>query len=135
MKTVKSIFTSMILALIVSASVMAQSEPKVVAVVNKADWCPVCKANGERAMAAFMNNNKDGAIKFVANDLTSAETRDKSAEELKSVGLDQAAGKVRGTGLVSFYNPKTKALLNQISVSSTDAELAAAMLTAKKEIK
>jgi len=61
MKTVKSIFTSMILALMVSASVMAQSEPKVVAVVNKADWCPVCQANGERAMAAFMNNNKDGA--------------------------------------------------------------------------
>ncbi|MBK7625601.1 MAG: hypothetical protein IPJ16_00110 [Bacteroidales bacterium] len=135
MKTVKSIFTSMILALMVSASVMAQSEPKVVAVVNKADWCPVCKENGERAMAAFMNNNKDGAIKFVANDLTTAETRDKSAEELKSIGLDLAAGKVQGTGLVSFFNPKTKALLNQISVSSTDAELAAAMLTAKKEIK
>ena len=47
MKTVKSIFTSMILALMVSASVMAQSEPKVVAVVNKADWCPGCQANGE----------------------------------------------------------------------------------------
>lgn len=134
MKTVKSIFTSMILALIVSASLMAQSEPKVVAIVNKADWCPVCQANGERAMAAFMSNNKDGAIKFVANDLTNDVTKKKSAEELKSCGLEKAAEKVQGTGLVSFYNPKTKTLISQISVASSDAELAAAMQSAKKGI-
>ncbi|HUX96800.1 MAG TPA: hypothetical protein VMV47_13785 [Bacteroidales bacterium] len=39
MKTVKSILISAVLFLLVTVSATAQSEAKVIAVVNKADWC------------------------------------------------------------------------------------------------
>ncbi|MBK9936326.1 MAG: hypothetical protein IPP05_19955 [Cytophagaceae bacterium] len=60
--------------LVFSVGAYAQSSAKIVAVVNSANWCSVCKANGERAMAAFMENNKDGEIQFVMNDISNAET-------------------------------------------------------------
>jgi hypothetical protein len=135
MKTVKSILSSLILALIVSTSLIAQAAPKVVAVVTKADWCSVCKANGERAMAAFMENNKDGSVKFYMNDLTDDQTKKKSADELKPSGLYEVANKIQGTGMVSFYNPATKMLISQVSVSETDSKLAAALSAAKNSVK
>ena len=54
---------SMLLALVVIIgssvffSANAQSKPvapKVYAVINKANWCPVCQANGERIMKEVM---------------------------------------------------------------------------------
>jgi hypothetical protein len=135
MKNTKSIFTSVILILMVSVSLIAQPEPKVVAIVNSADWCSVCEANGERAMATFMKNNKDGAILFVSNNLTNDQTKKKSAVALKSCDMEETAKKVQGTGLVSFYNPKTKALIGQVSVSEPDNKLAEAMVAAKNHVK
>jgi hypothetical protein len=35
-------------------------------------------------MATFMENNKDGTIHFVANDVTNDDTKKKSAAELKN---------------------------------------------------
>lgn len=134
MKTVKSIFASLILTLIVSTSLLAQSEARVAAVVTRADWCSVCKANGERAMAALMENNKDGAVKFYVNDLTNDQTKNKSAEELKPAGLYEVASKNTGTGMVSFYNTKTKTLISQVSVSKADSKLAAALTEAKNSV-
>jgi len=52
MRSKKSVLTSFILMFIFSMSVMAQSEHEVIAVINKADWCPVCRKNVERAMKA-----------------------------------------------------------------------------------
>ncbi|MCA1760079.1 MAG: hypothetical protein LC658_09950, partial [Bacteroidales bacterium] len=83
MKKVKTIFASVVFAALLSVQAIAGNGSKVIAVINKADWCPTCEKNGERAMAAFMENNKDGAIHFVANDVTNDETKKKSAEELK----------------------------------------------------
>jgi thiol:disulfide interchange protein len=132
MKTTKSILASLALILLVSVSTMAQSQAKVIAVINKAEWCPTCQNNGERAMAAFMANNTDGAIQFVANDLTNEETKKKSAEELKKLGLDQAIAAYKGTGVAYFFNSESKALITQISVAKSDTELAEALVTAKK---
>ena len=132
MKTTKSILASLVLILLVSVSAMAQSESKVIAVINKADWCPVCQQNGERAMVAFMENNKDMAIQFVANDLTNDETKKNSATELKKYGLDKTIENYKGTGVAYFFNSKTGALISQISVSKPDQELAQALVTAKK---
>ena len=130
MKTGKSIFAITVLALMLSSSAMAQSETKVLAVINKADWCSVCKANDERAMAVFMKNNKGGVIKFFTNDVTNDQTKMKSKEELKMVGMDKVIEKYQGTGLVSFFNSQTRAFISQISVSETDNKLTDAMTAA-----
>jgi thiol-disulfide isomerase/thioredoxin len=135
MKTVKSILASIVLVVLVSVSSYAQSGPKVIAVINQADWCPTCKQNGQRAMAAFMNNNKDMAIQFVANDVTNDETKQKSAVELKKFGLDKAIEAYKPTGVAYFFNAETKAFINQISVAKSDQEIALAMKDAVKGLK
>lgn len=136
MKTVKSILVSAVLILLVSVSAMAQSDAKVIAVINKADWCPVCQKNGERAMNAFMSNNKDMAIQFVANDVTNDVSKKKSAVELEKLGLEKAvAENCNATGVAYFFNSKTKALISQVSVAKPDQELATALTDAKKALK
>ncbi len=135
MKTTKSILASFALILLVSVTTMAQSKAKVIAVINKAEWCPVCKANGQRAMAAFMADNKDGSIQFVANNLTNEATTKKSAEELKKLGLEKAMAPYRSTGVVYFFNSKSKTLISQLSIAKSDQQIADALLAAKNDLK
>lgn len=135
MKTVKTAFTGIALLLLVSVSAFAGNKAKVIAVMNRAEWCPVCQNNGMRAMDAFKANNKDMAIQFVVNDLTNDETKMKSVEELKKLGLDRAIETYKGTGVVYFFNSETKVLISQVSVAKSDEELAAALTTAKKGLK
>ncbi len=127
MKTMKTIFSSLALVALFSASAMAQSGAKVIAVVNKADWCPSCEKNGERAMSALMESNKEGLVQFVANDLTNDETKAKCAVELKKVGLNEAVADKKYTGMVYFFNAKTKELVSEISVAKSNQELAMAL--------
>ena len=134
MKTVKSILFSAVLFLVLSVLVSAQSDAKVIAVVNKADWCSVCKANGDRAMAAFMSNNKDMSVLFLGNNVTDDKTEKKSAEELKKYGLDKEMEKHTGTGVAYFFDAKTKKLVNEISVAEPDNKLAEALVNAKKDV-
>jgi len=132
MKSVKTIFASVVIILLVSLAAFAGNGSKVIAVVNHASWCPACQNNGERAQAAFMENNKDGAIQFVVNDLSNDETKAKSAAELKKVGLDKAMAENKGTGVAYFFDADSKKLITQISVAKTNEELAQALETAKK---
>jgi thiol-disulfide isomerase/thioredoxin len=135
MKNVKTILASVALVLLVSVSAFAGTGSKVIAVVNKAEWCPVCEKNGMRAMETFKENNKDMAIQFVGNDLTNDETKAKSAAELKKVGLDKAMADKNGTGVVYFFDANSKKLINQISVAKSNEELAEAMKTAENSAK
>lgn len=135
MKKVKTIFASMVFIMLVSVTAFAGNGSKVIAVVNKAEWCPVCEKNGMRAMETFKENNKDMAIRFVGNDLTNDETKKESAKELKKVGLDKAMADKKGTGVVYFFDADSKKLINQISVAKSNEELAKALETAKKEAK
>lgn len=134
MKTLKSIFVSLLLISLIPVSAMAQKDAKVIAVINRADWCPICRANGKRAHMVFMNNNKNGAIKFLTNDLTNTQTKNKSAEMLEKYGLEKAMMNRESTGMVFFFNQKTKALIDQISASRTNQELVTAMQKAEKSV-
>jgi hypothetical protein len=134
MKTLKSLFMSLLMAILFQSAGIAQSEPAMIAVINKADWCPVCQNNGPRAMAAFMANNTDGSVRFVVNDLTNDETIRKSAKELKLYGLDKVISEYKGTGVAYFFNPDTKQLISQVSVAKPDPDLADALQTAKKSL-
>jgi len=129
----KTIFTSLALVTLMSVSALAQSGTKVIAVVNKADWCSTCEKNADRAMAALMESNKDGAVQFVANDLTNDETKAKCTAELKKVGLDEAVSGFKYTGIVYFFNADSKELISKISVAKSDQELAMALTKATKK--
>jgi thiol:disulfide interchange protein len=133
MKTMKTVLTSFALIALFSVSVMAQSGAKVIAVVNKADWCHVCQENGSRAMSVLKENNKDGAVQFVANDLTNDKTKAKCTTELKKVGLDEAVAGFKYTGMVYFFNADSKELISEISVAKSDQELVVALTKAAKE--
>ena len=135
MKSIKTIFASVVLIALVSISAFAETGAKVIAVVNHASWCSTCVKNGERAHAAFMENNKDGAIQFVDNDLSNEESKAKSAAELKKVGLDKAMANFKGTGMVYFFDAESKKLINKVSVAKNDDKLAAALTSAKKGAK
>ena len=97
---------------------------KVIAVINKANWCSVCVANGTRAVAAFTESNKNGEVQFVFNDLTNAETIKSSLLELKKVGVDKAMENYKATGVCYFFDAKTKKPLTQVTVANSDKELA-----------
>lgn len=135
MKTTKSILVSLTLILLVTVSAMAQTEAKVIVVVNKATWCHVCEENGARAMAAFMANNIDKVFLFVANDLSTDDTKKSSLEEIKKLGLESTVADLKYTGMAYFFNAQTKELIHQVSVAKSDAEIATAMVTAKNTVK
>ncbi|MDF1559629.1 MAG: hypothetical protein P1P83_05415 [Bacteroidales bacterium] len=135
MNRVKTIFASLILALLISGTLMAQSTPTVIGVINKADWCAVCEKYGERAMTALMAGNEDGATAFIANDLTDDKTIKTSIETLKKYELEQALAPLKGTGVAYFFNAETKALICQVSISKSDEELAEALKAAKNAVK
>jgi hypothetical protein len=133
MKTLKTIFTSLAIVLLFSVSAMAQSGAEVYGVINRADWCPVCENNGERAMKVFKMNNKDGAIKFVINDLTNDQTKEKSATKLKKYNLYEKMKPYNSTGVVFFFNSKTDELIDKISVKKSNEKLKKAIVSAKKD--
>jgi len=135
MKMTKSILTSLIFLLMISASAIAQSDAKVIAVVNHASWCPACVGNGERAQGVFTENNKDGAIHFVVNDLSTDESKEKSAADLKKLGLYEAMESQNRTGVAYFFDAETKKLINQVSVAKPSSEIAEAVQTARKGLK
>lgn len=119
------------------------AEIKVIAVVNRANWCIVCKANGER----FGNNIMPYATKglaIVMNDLTNETTIAKSKDDLKKSSLYkqiyktnrkgvgrmmQVCGVVHGkeknmaSGIVTFIDAKTLKVLSETSIAITDAEM------------
>ena len=133
MKTAKTLITSLTLILLFSVSAMAQSDAKVLGVINRADWCPVCEENGERAMKTFKTNNKDGSIKFIINDLTDVTTKEKSAKKLKKYELYKKMKENTSTGVVFFFDAESKELIDKISVKKSSKELAKAMSSAKKD--
>ena len=135
MKASKSIFVSLIIALLMSVSAMAQSQVKVLAVVNHADWCGACKGNGERAQGVFAENNREGNIHFVVNDLTSDDSKQNSAKELTKHGLLKPMENKTKSGLVYFFDAETKELITEVSVAKSSEEIASAMKTATKGLK
>lgn len=134
MKKVKSILATALFAVVFSIGAFAQTAPKIIAVVNQADWCSVCKANGQRAMSAFMENNKDGIISLVMNDITSAETKKKSSAGLSTIGLTDAMKDYQATGVIYFFDAKTKKPITQITIANTTEEIGYVMGEVKKAV-
>jgi hypothetical protein len=115
-----------------ASPVWADPKPTVIAVINRADWCSVCKAHGERAGKAIMAANSDGALQLVVNDLTSDATAKRSAVALKAAGVDLAMAPYTATGVLYLFDAATRRPLAQVTVANTDQEIKLAIDLARK---
>jgi hypothetical protein len=99
------------------------ANPKLVAVVIRANWCKVCKENGERFGAVLMPYAAKG-VNIYMNDLTDAATTNASKELLQKAGVyNKALAKVKQTGVVLFINPQTGEKIKQVSIALADEEM------------
>jgi hypothetical protein len=112
---------------------LANPKAKVIAVVNRAEWCSVCKANAERAGKIIMEAAADGTLQVVVNDITNGDTTKASAVALKAAGVDRAMAPYTATGVLYLFDAASKKPLRQITVANADAELKQVLELAKKD--
>jgi hypothetical protein len=120
------------------------SNPKVIAVVNRANWCGVCKANGARFGAALMPYAQKG-VNIYMNDLTNETTKEASKQELEKANVYETVNTIprKGmgkalkachmikdkkqtqdvAGIVTFIDPISHKQLKQVSISVSDEEM------------
>lgn len=128
MKRMRSLLTVVTVMVLGMSTLSAQDNAKVIAVMNKADWCPACEKHGERAMTALMKANTDDAVYIVANDVTDDKTKEMSSLKLTKAGLDaEKISAMKSTGVIYFFDAGTKERISSISMSKDDADLVAAM--------
>lgn len=150
MKKLKLIFTLLVLATSFASSAQDgamqsnQSNAKLIAVVNRANWCMVCRANGERFGALLMPYTAKG-VKIYMNDITNDTTRAASKTVLENEGIYKAVTTVKrkgmgkmmkscglardkqseamASGIVTFINPATHKQVKQVSIALPDEEM------------
>lgn len=107
-----------------SGTVKAETEVKVIVLINHADWCLVCKANGARIQSDVMSKYADNPkYKLVVNNMTDKETIDASKTKCKEAGIDNFASKNKSTGTIFFIKNSDKTLISQISVAETSEKI------------
>lgn len=125
------------LALVMGFTFSASAQnanPKVIALLTKASWCPVCKANGprfEKDIMPMVMKNKE--VKMVMNDLSDDNSKAMSKGMLEKAGIYKFAEKNPATGMLYFFDAKTKKLLSKVSLASTNEEIKQAYQTAFKK--
>lgn len=117
------------------------AEPKLIAVVNQASWCRVCKANGERFGAVLMPYSAKG-VSILINDLSNEITKEASKQALEKANVYEAVNTIprKGmgkmlkacgmakdrkqtqdvAGLVTFIDPVSHEQIKQVSISESD---------------
>lgn len=105
----------------------AQDSRKVIAVINRADWCPVCQANGEKMMKEVMPVFNESNVQFVMNDLTNETTKADSKMKLEDAKIYAAVKKINSTGLMLLIDAETGKLLEKISVAEPVEKLVMAI--------
>ena len=100
------------------------SQPKVIALLTEASWCPVCQANGPRFMKDVMPMvMKNKEVKMVMNDVSNDKTKATSKPMLEEAGIYNFAENNPGTGMLYFINARTKKLLKKVSLAQTNEEI------------
>ena len=112
------------IALVMGLSFAASAQntqPKVIALLTKASWCPVCQANGPRFVKDVMPmvmKNKD--VEMVMNDVSNDKTKATSKPMLEKAGIYNFAEKNPGTGMLYFIDAKTKELVSKVSLAESN---------------
>jgi len=119
---------------------------KLIAVVNRASWCQVCKANGERAGTLLMSYIDKG-VRIYMKDLTDSASITASKKTLRAAhlfvavytrprrgvgGMIQHCGLLKGksqttlaTGVVTFISPNSYKVVKQLSIAIPTGEMKA----------
>jgi hypothetical protein len=121
MKPIKAFIVALLI--LGGSTLYAQSNSKVIAVVNKANWCPVCEKNGERVMTQVLTQYKEPQVTIVANDLTDEDTKAESKAALEKLGVYKLVEADNKTGQIIFIDRKNKKVINKISVAKSNDEL------------
>ncbi|MEO6849577.1 MAG: hypothetical protein ABI166_03075 [Mucilaginibacter sp.] len=119
----KKLLVATLLFMGIAISGFAQ-QAKVIALVNKASWCPVCQANGprfEKDIMPMAMQNKD--VQIVMNDLSDDKTKAASLPMLEKAGIASFAKKNKGTGTLYFIDAKSKKLISEVSLAKSDDEI------------
>jgi len=146
MKNIIKSIAAIALLFVSAASSYAQmpehsANPKLIAVVNRANWCGVCKANATRFGAVLMPYAAKG-VNIYLNDLTDETTKAASKLELEKAHVYEAVstiprqgfGKILKacrlvkdkkqtqdvSGIVTFIDPKTHKQVKQLSIAESD---------------
>jgi hypothetical protein len=127
MKKLTLIFTALLFVTGFAANAQdgktpAAPKPKVFAVVNRANWCTVCKENGQRA-GMVLGSYVPKGIAIVMNDLTDKTTSGVSKTSLKKHGLYAAVSNEQATGVITFVDASTKKKIKTISIAENDEKL------------
>ena len=131
MKALK--FTFLALFVMMSSAAYAQSSSKVIAVVNKADWCGTCQKHGERIMTEVLPDYKEPQFSIAANDLTNDKTKAASKASLEKLGVYEVVANENKTGQIILIDSKTKKVISKISVAKSTEELKQAFDSAIKQ--
>ena len=128
----KQLICAVALVMGLSFSASAQkAQPKVIALLTKASWCPVCQANGPRFMKDVMPMvMKNKEVKMVMNDVSDKKTIAMSKDMLDKAGVYDFAEKNPGTGMLYFLDGKTKELISKVSLAQTNEEIKKAYMEA-----
>lgn len=119
----KKLLVATLLFMGIAISGYAQ-QAKIIALVNKASWCPVCQANGprfEKNIMPMAMQNKD--VQIVMNDLSDDKTKAASLPMLEKAGIASFAKKNTGTGTLYFIDAKSKKLISEVSLAKSDDEI------------
>lgn len=144
MKKVRLIITTVLVATSCNSFAQMQDHKdstKLIAVVNTANWCSVCEANGVRFAATIMPYASKG-LKIYINNLTNDTTQLTSRNALNDAGIYNALftlqrkgmGKMlkscgllkdkkqsgEASGIVTFIDPKTLKQIKQLSIAEPD---------------
>ena len=111
------------LALFTFIAAIGQQGKKVIAVINKADWCPVCQQNGEKVMKEVIPVFNQSNVQFVMNDLTNEATKEDSKMKLTTLKIYDAVKKTNATGIILLVDEATGKVLNKISVAESKEKL------------
>ena len=115
---------------IIPFTAKSQTDAKVLAVVNSAEWCGVCQQHGERAMSVLQENNADGEVHFIMNNVTNDETKQASEKNLEKYGLANAMADHEATGVAYFFDADNNEFIDQVSLSKDNPELVDALQAA-----
>lgn len=131
MKTIKLVLLA--LAVLAGSAIYAQNNSKVIAVLNKASWCPVCQANDERVMTQVFSQYNASDVIVAANDFSNEDTKKESKESLRKLGVYDVVANDNKTGQIILIDRKTKKIISKISVTKSNDELKKAFDDAIKQ--
>ncbi len=110
-------FILLVSTMTVTVNAQTKETSKIVAVLNRADWCPVCKANETRIMQDVIPRGKDFNVQFIINDLTNKNTIDKSKSELEKYNAFENSRQVKPTGVIIFIDRESGKILKTVSIA------------------